>query len=196
MCLQRRVLAATETLTRTSAYRRRCAAVARGRELHWAWIAALQNTQGPTALLLTRQNLPVLDRTKYPAPENLLKGGYVLREEPGAKLTLLATGSEVAVALAAAETLKAEGFPARVVNLPSWELFEKQPAAYREQVLGKLPRAAIEAGVRMGWERYLGAYGLFLGMDRYGASAPYPVLAKEFGFTPENVVAKVKAWLR
>ncbi|MFZ4693898.1 MAG: transketolase [Verrucomicrobiia bacterium] len=165
-------------------------------ETGWAWIAALQNTQGPTALLLTRQNLPVLDRTKYPAPENLLKGGYVLREEPGAKLTLLATGSEVAVALAAAETLKAEGIPARVVNLPSWELFEKQPAAYREQVLGKLPRAAIEAGVRMGWERYLGAYGLFLGMDRYGASGPYPVLAKEFGFTPENVVAKVKAWMR
>jgi transketolase len=165
-------------------------------ETGWAWIAALQNAQGPTALLLTRQNVAVLDRAKYPGAENLLKGGYVLSEEPGAKLTLLATGSEVAVALGAAEKLKAEGLPARVVNLPSWELFEKQPAAYREQVLGKLPRAAIEAGVRMGWERWLGAYGLFIGMDRYGASGPYQVLAKQFGFTPESVVEKVKAWMR
>ncbi|MCC7519634.1 MAG: transketolase [Verrucomicrobiae bacterium] len=165
-------------------------------ETGWAWIAALQNTKGPTALLLTRQNLPVLDRAKFPAAENLLKGGYVLHEEPGAKLTLLATGSEVAVALAAADLLKAEGLPARVVNLPSWELFQNQSAEYRERVLGKLPRAAIEAGVRHGWERWLGAYGLFLGMDRYGASAPYPTLAKEFGFTPDAVAAKVRAWMR
>jgi len=164
-------------------------------ETGWAWIAALQNVHGPTAILLTRQNLPVFDRAKFPGPENLLRGGYVLREEPAAKLTLIGTGSEVALALAAAEKLKAEGIPARVVNLPSWELFEKQPSEYREQVLGKLPRAAVEAGVRTGWERYLGAYGLFLGMDRYGASAPYQVLAEKFGFTPDAVAAKVRAWL-
>lgn len=164
-------------------------------ETGWAWIAALQNVRGPTAILLTRQNLPVLDRAKYPSAENLLRGGYVLQETPGAKLTLIGTGSEVALALAAAEKLKAAGVPARVVNLPSWELFEQQPPEYRERVLGKLPRAAIEAGVRTGWERYLGAYGLFLGMDRYGASAPYSVLAEKFGFTPDAVAARVRAWL-
>ncbi len=164
-------------------------------ESAWAWIAAIENAHGPTALLLTRQNLPVLDQTKYPSAENLKKGAYVLIEDANAKVTLLASGSEVSIAMEAATKLKADGIAARVVSFPSWELFEKQPQSYRDQVLGKTKRVAIEAGIRQGWDHYIGSEGLFCGMNRFGASAPYQALAKEFGFTGEAVTAKVKAWL-
>ncbi len=164
-------------------------------ETAWAWIAALENRRGPTAILLTRQNVPVLDPAKFPSAENLKKGAYVLVEDAQAKATLLATGSEVSLALEAAGRLKAGGLAVRVVSMPSWELFEKQPAAYREQVLGKVKRAALEAGVRLGWERYIGYDGLFCGMERFGASGSSQALAKEFGFTPDAVVAKIKQWL-
>jgi len=164
-------------------------------ETAWAWIAALENTRGPTLILLTRQNVPVLDQAKYPSAENLKKGAYVLVEDFKAQVTLFATGSEVGVALDAAARLKGEGTATRVVSFPSWELFEKQPESYRKQVLGGPKRVAIEAGVRQGWERYIGSDGLFCGMDRFGASAPYQALAKEFGFTGESVATKVKRWL-
>lgn len=164
-------------------------------ESSWAWIAALENIHGPTAIILTRQNVPVLDPSQYPSAENLKKGAYVLVENAQAHVTLLASGSEVNVALDAAEKLKAKGMIARVISFPSWELFEKQPLAYREQVLGKVKCVAIEAGVRQGWDHYIGPEGLFCGMDRFGASAPYQALAKEFGFTGEAVAVKVKAWL-
>lgn len=164
-------------------------------ESAWAWIAALQNAHGPTALILTRQNLPVLDQTKHPAASNLLKGAYVLVENPQAAVTLLASGSEVSVALDAAVRLKAENIVARVVSFPSWDLFEKQPPAYRAAVLGTGRRVAIEAGISQGWERYLGGDGLFCGLDRFGASAPYQDLAREFGLTGEAVAVRVKAWL-
>jgi transketolase len=164
-------------------------------ETGWAWIAALRNSHGPTNLMLTRQNLPVLDQTKYPSAENLLKGAYVLLEDPQASVTILASGSEVSVAIDAAAKLKGEGINARVVSFPSWELFEKQSTSYREQVLGSVPRVAVEAGIRQGWEHYIGSEGLFCGMDRFGASAPAPALAKEFGFTGDAVATKIKGWL-
>ncbi len=164
-------------------------------ETAWTWIAALENTHGPTAIILTRQNLPVLDPSKYPSAENLKKGAYVLLENNEAQVTLLATGSEVSIALEAADKLKIDRILARVVSFPSWEFFEKQSTAYREQVLGKAKRVAIEAGIRQGWDRYIGSDGLFCGLDRFGASAPYQALAKEFGLTGEAVAAKIKKWL-
>lgn len=164
-------------------------------ETNWAWVAALQNQHGPTLILLTRQNLPVLDPAKFPSANNLLKGAYVLVEDANAKATILATGSEVALALDTANKLKAEGINLRVVSFPSWELFEKQPKEYKDQVLGKVKRVAIEAGIKLGWERYIGENGLFCGMQGFGASAPAGALAKQFGFTPEAVSEKIKSWL-
>ncbi len=164
-------------------------------ESAWAWIVALENIHGPTSLVLTRQNLPVLDQTKYPSAENLRKGAYVLVEDAKADLTLLATGSEVSLALEAKDLLAKDGIRARVVSFPSWELFDKQPDAYRKQILGTVRRVAIEAGIKQGWEAYLGEDGLFCGLKGFGASAPANDLAKAFGLTPEAVAARVKAWL-
>jgi len=164
-------------------------------ETAWAWIAALENHHGPTLIILTRQNVPVLDQSKYPSAENLKKGAYVLVEDPSARVTLMATGSEVGVAMEASEKIKAAGIATRVVSFPSWELFNKQPQTYRDQVLGKVKRVAIEAGIRQGWDAYIGSDGLFCGLDRFGASAPYKDLVKEFGLTGEAVAAKVKSWL-
>ena len=157
-----------------------------------AWIAALKNREGPTAILLTRHNVPVLDRARYPKASKLEQGAYVLwQSAPGRpKLILIATGSEVHVALEAACELAKGGPVVRVVSMPSWELFEKQPEAYRRSVLPPYcrRRLAIEAGVTRGWDRYVGPEGRVLGLDRFGASAPYKVLAKEYGFTAEHVV--------
>jgi transketolase len=164
-------------------------------ESAWAWLVALQNTHGPTAIILTRQNLPVLDPAQYPGAENLQKGAYVLIENPQAKVTLIGTGSEVSVAVEAANLLKVEGVAVRVVSMPSWELFDRQASSYREQVLGQVKRIAIEAGIRQGWERYLGNDGLFIGLDRFGASAPSQTLAKEYGLTGSQVCMQIKKWL-
>ncbi|MDD2706824.1 MAG: transketolase [Verrucomicrobiae bacterium] len=172
-----------------------CIRPADANETAWAWIAALENSRGPTCLLLTRQNIPVLDQTQYPSAENVKKGAYVLVEDPGAHATLLASGSEVSVALDAANRLKADGIPVRVVSMPSWELFEKQTKKYQKSVLGSKKRVAIEAGIRNGWDRYIGHNGLFIGMNRFGASAPCQVLAREFGLTGESAAAKIKEWL-
>ncbi len=163
-----------------------------------AWKAAIVNRQGPTALVLTRQGLPTVDRAQYGAADGLHKGGYVLAAETGElQLILLASGSEVQHAMAARETLQAEGIGTRVVSLPSWELFEKQNDAYREQVLPSscTKRVAMEAGSTFGWERYVGRCGGIIGMEGFGASAPAGELMKHFGFTAENMVAKAKELL-
>jgi len=156
-----------------------------------AWVAALKNTGGPTALLCTRQNLPVLDRSVYPPASALERGAYVLWQsaEGTPDLLLLASGSEVGLALDAARELAAAAV-VRVVSMPSWELFDAQPQAYRDEVLPPpcRRRLAIEAGVGFGWERYVGDAGRMLCMTRFGASAPYKVLAEKFGFTVEHVV--------
>jgi len=169
-----------------------------GRETAAAWAAALQRTDGPTALLLTRQKLPTLERSSTDYAQGALRGGYVLADPPSGEpqAILIATGSEVHLALGAHEKLLTEGLPTRVVSLPCWELFEAQDEAYRNEVLpASLPRAAIEAGVSQGWERYIGLDGLFIGVERYGASAPYQDLAVEYGLTVDNVLARVRAWL-
>jgi len=162
-----------------------------------AWRTALSRQDGPTALIFTRQDLPVLDRSRFGPPEGLRRGGYVLWESvPGEnpELVLIATGSEVSVALAAAEELATDGVRVRVVAMPTWELFDRQPQAYREAVLPQQVRArvGVEAGVRLGWERYVGLDGEVVGMSSFGASAPGLVLLHEFGITPAAVVAAAR----
>ncbi len=157
-----------------------------------AWVAALRNTTGPTLLLLTRHNLPVLDRKVYPAASNLEKGAYVLWQSGAGMpdLILIASGSEVSLALDAGRELARDGKNIRVVSMPSWDLFEKQSPAYRAEVLPPdcRKRVAIEAGSSMGWQKYVGCRGRIVAMDRFGASAPFKTLAEQFGFTPANVV--------
>jgi transketolase len=174
-----------------------------------AWIAALKRTDGPTALVLTRQGVPTLDRARYADARGLHQGAYVLSDgrdgtggasddEHRPDLILIGTGSEVQHAAAAAETLRAEdGLAVRVVSMPSWELFEQQPEAYREQVLpaAVTARISIEAGVTLGWTRYVGHAGATLGVDRFGSSAPGAENMQKYGFTPENVVAHARALL-
>ncbi len=155
-----------------------------------AWELALARTDGPTALVLTRQGLPVLDRAGLEG--GVHKGGYVVRE--GNDAVLIATGSEVSVAIAAAERL--EGTAIRVVSMPCVEAFDAQPESYRVEVLGNLPTATLEAGSVSGWHRFAGRDGLTIGIDRFGASAPYKRLAEEFGFTPEAVAERIGAWLK
>ncbi|MFN2168342.1 MAG: transketolase-like TK C-terminal-containing protein, partial [Anaerolineae bacterium] len=156
-----------------------------------AWAAALRHTGGPVALLLTRQNLPVIDRAVYPEARLLERGAYTLWQSadgaPG--LILIASGSEVSLALEAARELAAE-HTVRVVSMPSWELFEAQPQAYRDSVLPPdCPRrVAVEAGVSQGWERYVGREGRTVTLEHFGASAPYQDLAEHFGFTAARVV--------
>ena len=168
-------------------------------ETAYAWKLALGRKKGPTALILTRQKLPVIDRTHFASPEGLLRGAYVLAEptEGEPEFLLLASGSEVHVALAAHEKLSQEGIAVRVVSMPSWEIFEAQDETYRNEVLPNSirTRVAIEAGVPMGWERYVGSRGKVLGIDHFGASAPGGLLLEKFGFTTDNVISAAKAIL-
>src|SRR5262249_9678531 len=146
----------------------------------------------PSVLALSRQNLPAVRLTD--SAENLCRrGAYVLREAEGtARVTLLATGSEIEIALKARELLQAKGVAARVVAMPSWELFDAQPDAYRKEPLGPgTLRVAIEAAGPMGWERYIGPDGIFIGMHGFGASAPYKELYKHFGITAEAAMDAV-----
>ena len=157
-----------------------------------AWELALSRTGGPTALILTRQGLPVLDRSGREGA--VRRGGYVLRD--GDEAVLVATGSEVPLALQAAALLAAEGRSLRVVSLPCWEAFFAEDEAYRRSVLGDgLPVASLEAGSTFGWERLVGAGGLAIGLDHFGASASAERLAVEWGFTPEAVAERLRAWL-
>lgn len=157
-----------------------------------AWVSALNNTHGPTAILLTRHDLPVIDRDKYASASGLEKGAYVLWESVQGvpDIIIIATGSEVDISLKAGESLAAQGKRVRVVSMPSWELFEKQPESYKKEVLPDecSCRLAVEAGSPMGWERYVGAKGRVFGMTRFGESGPYKKLAEKYGFTPENIL--------
>jgi len=167
-------------------------------EVRMAWRHALERRDGPTALVLTRQNVPTLDRRQLAPAEGALRGGYILRDAEGAQALLLASGSEVAVALEAADLLAGRGIPTRVVSLPCWELFEAQERAYRESVLppAMTARVAIEAGRTLGWERYLGPRGVALGVDRFGASAPSSELFRHYGLTARHVVEATLEVLR
>ncbi|MEW5737105.1 MAG: transketolase [Thermodesulfobacteriota bacterium] len=163
-----------------------------------AWRQAMINREGPTALILSRQNLPILDRKIYAPAVNLGRGGYVLADsEKEPDIILIATGSEVPLALAAREELAKEGVGCRVVSMPSFELFKKTPKAYQDQVLppAVTKRLSVEAGITMGWERYTGAGGASIGIDRFGASAPGNVVLAKLGFTKENVVETARKLL-
>jgi transketolase len=157
-----------------------------------AWKIAMQHTQGPVGLVLTRQKLPVLDRSKLAPAANVAKGAYILSEADGSspQLILLATGSEVSLALEAQQRLLKEGSRSRVVSMPSWELFEAQPQSYRDSVLPPQVRArvSIEAASPFGWERYIGADGAAIGVTHFGASAPGGEVMKNYGFTADHVV--------
>jgi transketolase len=150
----------------------------------------------PAALILTRQNLPTLDRSKYASAAGVHRGGYVLADAPDGRpeVILIGVGSEVSLCIGAYEKLSAEGIKARVVSLPCWELFDAQPAEYRDSVLppAVTRRVGVELGVRQGWDRYLGPNGVFIGLADFGVSAPVGVLLKHYGFTAENVAATAK----
>jgi len=165
-----------------------------------AWRVAIEHRGGPVVLALTRQNLPIIDRTKYSSAEGVTRGAYILADAKGKTpdIILIATGSEVALALESSEKLSAKGIAVRVVSMPSWELFEKQPQSYRDEVLPPTitTRLAIEAASPFGWERYVGLKGAVIGVNRYGASAPYQVIAEKLGFTSANVVKRAHELLK
>ena len=162
-----------------------------------AWRAALENTHGPTALILTRQGIPTVDRQTYRAANGLLKGAYVLSDADDPQVVLIGTGSEVQLALAAQAQLAEKGVAARVVSMPSWELFAAQTADYQQSILPPhiKARVSIEAGTTFGWERYIGDDGIAIGLDHYGASAPYKHIFEELGITAKRMVAAAMALL-
>ncbi len=164
-----------------------------------AWRAIMPITNRPVVLVLSRQNLPTLDRTKFAPAAGTARGAYVLADAAGGlpELILIGTGSEVSLCVQAHEQLTAAGIRARLVSMPSWQLFDEQDEAYRHGVLPPdvSARIAVEAGVEQGWEKYLGPQGKFIGMHGYGASAPAQAVFKHFGFTPENIVAQAKSLL-
>jgi transketolase len=164
-----------------------------------AWRVALERRDGPTALALTRQKLPILFETKRNYADTVARGAYVLADSSGvSSLILIATGSEVSIALDARDILAEKGIAVRVVSMPSWELFEAQPAEYRDLVLPpEVPaRLAIEAGISMGWDKYVGPRGAVICLDHFGSSAPYKTLMKEWGFTPEAVAERALKLLK
>ena len=158
----------------------------------------MQQRHQPTALVLTRQNVPTLDRDRYAPADGLARGGYVLADCEGEpRVILIATGSEVSLAVDAYEDLTADGVRARVVSLPSWYLFDNEPEEYRESVLpGEVQaRVAVEQGSTLGWDRYVGPHGKIVGMHTFGASAPLAEVQRKFGFTPEGVVEAARELL-
>jgi transketolase len=163
-------------------------------ETGYCWVEMLKNTEGPSCILTTRQNLPILEGT---SAEGVAKGAYVVfGTDVNPELLFLASGSEVGICLEAAKQLAEAGRRVRVVSMPCWELFEKQPLSYRESVIPSTCRKRViaEAGVSFGWERYAGDLSStrYLTLDKYGESGPYKVLAQHFGFTAENVLAKAR----
>ncbi|MDT8368373.1 MAG: transketolase [Longimicrobiales bacterium] len=164
-----------------------------------AWQVALERDDGPAFLALTRQKVPAIDRSTHAAAEGLRRGAYILAEATGdvAQVVLMASGSELHVALEARAALEADGVPTRVVSFPSWFLFQREDDAYRASVLGEgqVVRVAIEAGTTFGWERWTGATHHAVGIDRFGASAPAEVLFEEFGITADATIAKVRSIL-
>ena len=166
-------------------------------EIVHAWRFIMQLKHEPACLVLTRQNVPTLDRSKYAGADGLLRGAYILADPPSGdpEVILMASGSEVGLCIKAFERLAADGVPARVVSMPCWELFEHQDHAYRDRVLPPeiTARVSVEQASTFGWERYVGPRGHMVGMDTFGASAPLKELQKKFGFTVENVVEQAKA---
>jgi transketolase len=156
----------------------------------------MQLRHEPVALVLSRQPLPTLDRNKYAAAAGVARGAYVLADTPGSnhEIIFIATGSEVSLAVEAHETLRAEGIRSRVVSMPSWDIFEHQPQAYRDSVLppGVKARVAVEQASTFGWERYVGTEGRVIGMKTFGASAPLKELQKKFRFEPDQLIAVAK----
>jgi len=160
-----------------------------------AWKIAIREKK-PVLLVLTRQNVPVLDPSKYPIKEGVEKGAYILEEDENPEIILIGTGSEVHLCLSAAQLLKEDGIKVRVVSMPSWELFFKQPEEYRKGILpSDLPKVAVEAGSSLGWKEIVGDRGVVVGMETFGASAPGDELMERFGFTPSNVAQKAKQLL-
>ncbi|MEM1347084.1 MAG: transketolase [Myxococcota bacterium] len=165
-------------------------------EVRECWIAAIERTSGPSCLVLTRQNVPTYDRDVLGAVGDATRGAYILADTEGAPdAILMSSGSEVAICVEARELLAEEGVRARVVSMPCWETFAEQEDAWREQVLPRevTTRVSIEAGTTFGWERFVGATGVAIGLDRFGASAPYEVLYEELGLTAQAIVDAVKA---
>jgi transketolase len=163
-----------------------------------AWRAAILHKGGPVALVLTRQKVSVVDRAKHAPAAGLHRGGYVLADAPGGKpeIVLMGTGSEVELVLGAYELLKADGRQARVVSMPCLEYFAKQTQSYRDSVLpAGVPRVAVEAAAPMSWYRWVGERGAIIGIERFGASAPYQRIYKELGLTVERVVTEAKRML-
>ncbi len=164
-----------------------------------AWKVAMKTTNGPVALILSRQNLPVLDRTYYPSATALAKGGYILSDSKGKPdAILIGSGSEVSICLEAQKALAKQGVSVRVVSMPSWELFERTSQKYKDAVLPPTvsARVAVEAGISMGWERYVGSQGAVLGIDRFGASAPGSTVMDKYGMKAATIVAKIKELLK
>jgi transketolase len=157
-----------------------------------AWKVIMPMKHNPVALVLTRQALPTIDRSKYAAASGVAKGGYVLADAQGGKpeLILIGTGSELSLCMAAYEKLTSEGVPARVVSMPSTDIFDAQDSAYKKSVLPPevKARVSVEAASVFGWERYVGTEGVIIGMTTFGASAPIKDLMKKFGFTTDHVI--------
>jgi transketolase len=168
-------------------------------EVAEAWRVALDRTHQPVALVLTRQDVPIFDRARYASAEGLRRGGYVLAEADGGdpELILIATGSEVALALSAHEELSADGIRSRVVSLPCWELFDRQDDAYRDEVLppAVTARVSVEEASTLGWDHYVGPGGTRIGMHTFGSSAPLRDVQDKFGFTPDRVAEASRAVL-
>jgi transketolase len=164
-----------------------------------AWKIAIERRDGPTALALSRQGVPTLDRSKFNSAEGVKKGAYVLKDfgEGALDIILMASGTELSLIVSAAEQLVAKGIGVRLVSVPSWELFQAQGQAYIDDVLPPRisKRIAVEAGVPYGWNRWVGDHGVIMGVDRYGASAPAKTVFEKYGLTVENVVLKAKALL-
>ena len=163
-----------------------------------AWRATMEHREGAVGLVLCRQNIPVLDRSG--AKGDVSRGAYILAEASGGKpkIILIGTGSELQLAFGGRQKLEAEGIPTRVVSMPCWEFFDNQPREYRDEVLppSVWARLSIEAGVTLGWQKYVGDKGGSIGVDRYGASAPGEVVMREYGFTVDHVVEFARGLLR
>jgi transketolase len=168
-------------------------------EVAEAWKMILGLRHQPAALILTRQALPTLDRTRYAKASGLVHGGYVLADAPGGapEVLLIGTGSEVSLCLSAHDQLAKDGIRSRVVSLPSWELFDSQPVEYKDSVMppSLSARVAVEQASTLGWERYVGTRGRVIGMKTFGASAPLKELQRKFGFEPDRVAAVVRELL-
>ena len=163
-----------------------------------AWRAAVKEKDNPVAILLTRQSIPVIDRTKYESAQNVSKGAYVIKDtDDNPELILISSGSEVSVTLEAAEKLEDEGFKTRVVSMPSWELFERQSDDYKKSVFppSVKKRISVEAGIKQGWEKYIGDEGISISIETFGLSAPYKKVFEHFGITAENIVEEAKSLL-